>query len=97
VHKSGEDQEYFLQRKNVNQWSPKTMRICYCGIRFFYQNVLRRNWHLLGILRAQNEHRLLLRDRMCSVRLAQLGAGEKAGRSNPGGGSRVRRVCKRKT
>src|SRR6266568_4895 len=29
-------QEYFLQRKNVNHWSPKTMRICYCGIRFFY-------------------------------------------------------------
>jgi len=51
-------QEYFLQRKNVNQWSPKTMRICYCGIRFFYQNVLHRDWHLLGILRAQNEHRL---------------------------------------
>ena len=51
-------QEYFLQRKNVNHWSPKTMRICYCGIRFFYQNVLHRNWHILGILRAQNERRL---------------------------------------
>ena len=33
-------QEYFLQRKNVNHWSPKTLRICYCGIRFFYVNVL---------------------------------------------------------
>jgi len=51
-------QEYFLQRKNVNHWSPKTMRICYCGIRFFYVNVLERNWHILSILRAQNEHRL---------------------------------------
>jgi len=51
-------QEYFLQRKNVNRWSPKTMRICYCGIRFFYLNVLERNWHILSILRAQNEHRL---------------------------------------
>jgi site-specific recombinase XerD len=51
-------QEYFLQRKNVNRWSPKTMRICYCGIRFFYVNVLERNWHILSILRAQNEHRL---------------------------------------
>ena len=29
-------QDYFLQCKNVNHWSPKTMRICYCGIRFFY-------------------------------------------------------------
>jgi len=27
-------QEYFLHRKNVNHWSPKTMRICYCGIAF---------------------------------------------------------------
>jgi integrase/recombinase XerD len=51
-------QDYFLQRKNVNRWSPKTMRICYCGIRFFYVNVLERNWHILSILRAQNEHRL---------------------------------------
>lgn len=51
-------QEYFLQRKNVNRWSPKTMRICYCGIRFFYVNVLARDWHILSILRAQNEHRL---------------------------------------
>ena len=51
-------QDYFLQRKNVNHWSPNTMRICYCGIRFFYEHVLQRNWHILGILRAQNERRL---------------------------------------
>ena len=51
-------QDYFLQRKNVNHWSPKTMRICYCGIRFFYEKVLQRNWHILGILRAQTERRL---------------------------------------
>ena len=51
-------QEYFLHRKNVDRWSPKTMRICYCGIRFFYDNVLDRNWRILAILRAQNERRL---------------------------------------
>ena len=51
-------QDYFLQRKNFNHWSTKTMRICYCGIRFFYVNVLERNWHILSILRAQNERRL---------------------------------------
>jgi integrase/recombinase XerD len=51
-------QEYFLHRKNVNRWAPKTMRICYCGIRFFYVHVLARDWHSLSILRAQNEHRL---------------------------------------
>jgi site-specific recombinase XerD len=51
-------QEYFLHRKNVNRWAPKTLRICYAGIRFFYINVLARDWHILSILRAQNEHRL---------------------------------------
>jgi site-specific recombinase XerD len=51
-------QDYFLHRKNVNKWSPNTMRICYCGIRFFFENVLKRDWHILGILRAQNEKRL---------------------------------------
>lgn len=51
-------EEYFLHRKNVDQWSPNTMRICYCGIRFFFQHVLQRDWHILGILRAQTEHRL---------------------------------------
>ncbi len=51
-------QDYFLHRKNVDHWSPNTMRICYCGIRFFYEHVLQRNWHILGILRAQTERRL---------------------------------------
>ena len=27
---------YFLRRHNVDHWSPNTMRICYCGIRFFF-------------------------------------------------------------
>jgi integrase/recombinase XerD len=51
-------QEYFLHRKNVCKWSPNTMRICYSGIKFFFVNVLQRNWHLLDIIRAQTEHRL---------------------------------------
>jgi hypothetical protein len=42
-----EIQEDFLHRKNINRWSPKTMRICYCGIRFFYVDVLKRDWHIL--------------------------------------------------
>ena len=51
-------QDYFLHRKNTDHWSSNTMRICYCGIRFFYEHVLQRNWHILGILRAQTERRL---------------------------------------
>ncbi len=71
-------QDYFLQRKNVNHWSPKTMRICYCGIRFFYEKVLERNWHILSILRAQNERRLPavlsveeVRSLLCHVKTSQ--------------------------
>jgi integrase/recombinase XerD len=28
-------QDYFLHRRNVDKWSPATMRICYSGIKFF--------------------------------------------------------------
>ncbi|HYA92060.1 MAG TPA: site-specific integrase [Thermodesulfobacteriota bacterium] len=50
--------DYFLHRKNVDKWSHSTMRICYSGIRFFYEHVIKRDWHILDILRAQPEHRL---------------------------------------
>lgn len=49
---------YFLHRRNVDQWSPNTMRICYCGIRFFFVSVLGRNWRLFEYLRAKSESRL---------------------------------------
>jgi len=49
---------YFLHRRNRDHWSPNTMRICYCGIRFFFVQVLQRNWHLFQILRAKSESRL---------------------------------------
>jgi site-specific recombinase XerD len=51
-------QKYFLHRKNVDHLAPNSMRICYSGIRFFYQHVLKRDWHTLSLIRAQTEHRL---------------------------------------
>jgi integrase/recombinase XerD len=51
-------EQYFLRRKNVDHWSANTMRICYCGIRFFFVNVLKHNFDLFHILRAKNEARL---------------------------------------
>src|SRR5215470_11922388 len=51
-------QRYFLHRKNVDSLAPTSMRICYSGIRFFYQHVLQRDWHTLSLLRAQTTHRL---------------------------------------
>jgi integrase/recombinase XerD len=51
-------QAYFLHRRNVSQWSPATLRICYAGIRFFFEKVLQRDWPLLQLLRAQRERKL---------------------------------------
>ena len=51
-------QRYFLHRKNVDGLAPTSMRICYSGIRFFYQHVLQRDWHTLALLRVQTTHRL---------------------------------------
>jgi integrase/recombinase XerD len=51
-------QDYFLFRRNISHWAPKTLRICYTGIKFYYQLVLHRDWNLFAILRTQNERRL---------------------------------------
>jgi integrase/recombinase XerD len=45
---------YFLRRKNLDRWSANTLRICYCGIRFYFVQVLARNWTLFNILRAKS-------------------------------------------
>ena len=51
-------QAYFLHRRNASRWSPATLRICYAGIRFFFEKVLQRDWPLLQLLRAQRERKL---------------------------------------
>ncbi len=51
-------QAYFLHRRNVSRWSPATLRICYAGIRFFFEKVLQRDWPLLTILRVQRERKV---------------------------------------
>lgn len=50
--------EYFLSRKNKDKWSPATMRICYAGIKFFFMNVLKRDWHTLKLIYAKREQTL---------------------------------------
>lgn len=51
-------QDYFLHRKNVDKWSAATLRICYSGIKFFFVNVLKREWHTLSMVKAKREKRL---------------------------------------
>lgn len=48
----------FLHRRNVDRWSANTLRICYCGIRFYFVKVLQRDWNLFNFLRAKSESRL---------------------------------------
>ena len=58
VISEAELETYFLHRRNVDHWAPNSMRISYCGIRFFFVQVLRRDWNLFQILRAKSESRL---------------------------------------
>jgi len=51
-------QDYFLHRKNIDQWAPATMRICYSGIKFFFINVLKRDWHTLELIHAKRDQTL---------------------------------------
>lgn len=51
-------QDYFLHRKNKDNWSPATLRICYSGIKFFFVNVLKRDWHTLSMVHAKREKSL---------------------------------------
>lgn len=51
-------QDYFLHRKNKDKWSAATLRICYSGIKFFFVNVLKRDWHTLSMVHAKRERRL---------------------------------------
>ena len=63
-------EDYFLHRRNEDKWSPSTLKASYCAIKFFYKNVLKKDWHLLNILKAQPEKRLpciLSREELFSV------------------------------
>jgi len=48
---------YLLHRKNIDKLAPTSMRICYSGIRFFYQRVLAREWKIFALLHARRELR----------------------------------------
>jgi site-specific recombinase XerD len=51
-------QEYFLRRRNDDKWSAATLRIAQSGIKFFFANVLKRDWHTFNYLSAKRERRL---------------------------------------
>jgi integrase/recombinase XerD len=51
-------QPSLLHRKNVERLSPSSMRICDSAIRFFYPQVLGRDWQTVEIMRAEPAQRL---------------------------------------
>jgi hypothetical protein len=36
--------DYFLYVKNVKKWSRSTSTIALCGIKFFYEHTIKRDW-----------------------------------------------------
>lgn len=50
--------QYFLYLKNEKDFATNSMKIAYCGIKFFFQNTLRRSWDTLTLIRAETERRL---------------------------------------
>jgi len=50
--------QYFLYLKNVKHYSRPTMTVAICGIRFFYEQTLQRNWAIFGIVRPAPEKKL---------------------------------------
>ena len=50
--------DYFLYVKNEKKWARSTSTIALCGIKFFYENTLKRDWTTLTFVRAQREKKL---------------------------------------
>jgi integrase/recombinase XerD len=50
--------QYFLYIINVKHYSRNTTTIALCGIRFFFEQTLNRNWTLFNIVRPAPEHKL---------------------------------------
>ena len=68
--------DYFLYTKNTKKWSRSTSTIAICGIKFFYENTLRRDWTTLTFVRAKREKKLPIilsreevRKILCNIRL----------------------------
>lgn len=50
--------QYFLFIKNCKHYSRNTMTVAICGLRFFYEQTLNRNWSIFGIVRPAPEQKL---------------------------------------
>lgn len=49
---------YFLHIKNVKKWSRAGLTIALCGIKFFYEHTIQRQWSILDFVRPAAEKKL---------------------------------------
>jgi len=54
----GELRQYFLYLKNVKKAARSTITLALCGIKFFYERTLQRQWATLALVRPQREKKL---------------------------------------
>jgi len=50
--------QYFLYLKNVKNASRSTITLALCGIKFFYERTMQRQWAMLALVRPQREKKL---------------------------------------
>ncbi len=50
--------DYFLYLKNVKKWARSTSTIALCGIKFFYEHTIKRDWPILDFVRAEKQKKL---------------------------------------
>ncbi len=50
--------QYFLYLKSTRGVSNSTFRIALCGIKFFYEHTLQRDWHILELVRPEKQKKL---------------------------------------
>ena len=50
--------QYFLYLKNDKQYSRSTVTVALCGIKFFYEHTLQREWPTLALVRPPRERKL---------------------------------------
>jgi len=53
-----EIRSYFLYVKNEKKWARPTCTIAICGIKFFWEQTLKRDWSIVGLVRPAREKKL---------------------------------------
>jgi len=53
-----EIRSYFLYAMNEKKWSRSTLTVAICGIKFFWEHTLKRDWSIVGLVRPERGKKL---------------------------------------